>query len=230
MATVKQIQANRLNAQKCHGPTSDRGKARSALNALKSGIHAEAEILPWEDPAERAALAAEYHADHQPQTAEERSLVDNLVHYEFLSRRFRKMEVNIVTSKIPEGADPHNPAVAGKAWCDASAELGRLQRRMDANNRNFHRDLDQLRLLEAQSPGPVPETVAEAPSPAVTSEEIGFVSRNLNNPNRPQVTYGVYHPKNPNHPEPRYCPRCSKLGYILINCDFRLEEPASDAS
>jgi hypothetical protein len=158
MATPKQIRANRLNAQNCTGPSSAEGQARSSSNALKSGIHAESdlgpptEVLPWEDPAERAALRAEYHAHHQPRTPEERAMVDNLVHGEFLSRRFRRSEVQIVVSKIPAGADPAAEAVIGQAYAAASGELGRLQRRMDANNRNFHRDLDELRLLKSERP------------------------------------------------------------------------------
>src|ERR1017187_7186305 len=58
-------------------------------NALKSGIRAESEVLPWEDPAERAALGAEYVVHNQPRTPQERALVDNLAHGEFLFRRFR---------------------------------------------------------------------------------------------------------------------------------------------
>jgi len=158
MATLKQTRANRLNAQKCNGPSSAEGKARSSSNALKSGIQAESEILPWEDPAERAVLRDEYHICHQPRTPEERSLVDSLAHGEFVLRRLRRVEVKIVISKIPdeadlpEGTDLNDDAVIGQSYIDASGELGRLQRRMDATNRAFHRDLDQLRLLEAERP------------------------------------------------------------------------------
>jgi len=152
MATIKQIRANRLNAQKCAGPSSAEGKARSSQNALKSGIQAESEVLPWEDPAERATVAAEWTQHHHPCTPEERTLVDSLAHAEFIFRRLRRAEVKIVISKIPDSADLDDDAVIGKAYADASGELGRLQRRMDATNRAFHRDLDQLRLLVAERP------------------------------------------------------------------------------
>jgi len=152
MPTLKQTRANRLNAQKCNGPSSAEGKARSSKNALKSGIHAESEVLPWEDPAERATIAVDWTRHHHPCTPEERTLVDSLAHGESLFRRFRECEVKIVMSKIPDGADLTNPAVIGRAYADASPELGRLQRRMDATNRNFHRDLDNLRLLQAEYP------------------------------------------------------------------------------
>jgi len=152
MPTLKQTRANRLNAQKCTGPSSAEGKARSSGNALKSGIQAESEVLPWEDPAERAGLREEYTHHNQPCTPQERALVDNLVHAEFVLRRLRRAEVKIVISKIPDGADLDDDAVIGQAYIDASGELGRLQRRMDATNRAFHRDLDEFRLLVAERP------------------------------------------------------------------------------
>src|SRR5258708_18118591 len=120
MPTLKQLQANRLNAQNSTGPTSAEGKAHSSQNALKSGIDSESEVLFWEDAAERAALSLEWHQHHQPRTPQERMLVDNLLHFEFLNRRFRRMEVRIVESKVPPDADPTGAAVIGQALADAS--------------------------------------------------------------------------------------------------------------
>jgi len=50
-------------------------------------------------------------------------MVDNLVHGEFLSRRFRRSEVTIVISKIPGGANPDDDAAIGQAYSAASAEF-----------------------------------------------------------------------------------------------------------
>jgi hypothetical protein len=47
MSSLKQQEANRLNAQKSAGPRTLAGKAVSRFNALKSGIDAEAETLPF---------------------------------------------------------------------------------------------------------------------------------------------------------------------------------------
>ena len=41
MATEKQIEANRLNAQKSTGPRTDAGKRKSRLNAVKRWCHIE---------------------------------------------------------------------------------------------------------------------------------------------------------------------------------------------
>jgi len=199
MATLKQVQANRLNAQKSTGPRSAEGKAHSSANALQSGIYAESEVLPWEDPAERESLTVEYHQHHQPRTPEERALIDNLVHGEFLARRFRKSEVKIVLSKIPAGANPREDGVAGQAYIDASSELGRLQRRMDANNRAFHRDLDQLRLLKAERPPfdpPPPLVLVPLPQDPPDPSPVG-------EPDSPEPEAPAAHPEAPApHPEP----------------------------
>jgi len=51
MASLKQIQANRLNAQRSTGPRSTEGKAKSRFNALKSGIDVQLVVILDEDPA-----------------------------------------------------------------------------------------------------------------------------------------------------------------------------------
>jgi hypothetical protein len=49
MATQKQIEANRRNAQKSTGPKTEAGKATAKFNALKHGMTAEVAVLPHED-------------------------------------------------------------------------------------------------------------------------------------------------------------------------------------
>src|SRR6476619_5991854 len=49
MATQKQIEANRRNAQKSTGPKTEEGKTKSKFNAMKHGMTAEVAVLPHED-------------------------------------------------------------------------------------------------------------------------------------------------------------------------------------
>ena len=58
MATQRQIEANRRNAQKCTGPRTPEGKARSSRNALKTGIDAKSAVLPSESAAKLDELTA----------------------------------------------------------------------------------------------------------------------------------------------------------------------------
>jgi hypothetical protein len=50
MATEKQIAANKRNAQKSTGPTTEVGRANSSRNALKHGLTAEQVTIEGEDP------------------------------------------------------------------------------------------------------------------------------------------------------------------------------------
>src|ERR1700709_2578729 len=66
MSTLKQIAANRRNALKSTGPTSNEGKKQSRRNALKHGLAGSGLVLPL---AERAAVEdriAEWHSSLKP--------------------------------------------------------------------------------------------------------------------------------------------------------------------
>ena len=58
MSTLKQIEANRLNAKKSTGPRTAEGKAAVRLNALKHGLFALDPIIEGEKPAHFDALRA----------------------------------------------------------------------------------------------------------------------------------------------------------------------------
>ena len=51
MPTVSQIAANQRNAQLSTGPTSQTGKAKSSLNAVKTGLTGRTVLLPSDDAA-----------------------------------------------------------------------------------------------------------------------------------------------------------------------------------
>ena len=82
MSTIRQIEANRRNAQKSTGPTSVTGKAASSMNGLKTGIHAKSLLLPSEKLADLELLIEEYYQHHHPACPEARSLVDDLIYCE----------------------------------------------------------------------------------------------------------------------------------------------------
>ena len=45
MSTINQKRANRLNAEKSTGPTTEAGEAKSPFNALVHGLRAESTLL-----------------------------------------------------------------------------------------------------------------------------------------------------------------------------------------
>jgi|SRR5579859_5668175 len=95
MATQKQIDANRKNAQRSTGPKWPPGKHRSSLNAVKLGIFAQTVLLPNEDPKVFAKVARDIYADWNPKTSTQRALVDMLIATLWRSRRFQTVEVGL---------------------------------------------------------------------------------------------------------------------------------------
>jgi hypothetical protein len=96
MSSIRQIEANRRNAQLSTGPRTAQGKAISSMNALKYGIYAESSVLPGEDKAAFAALTEQFRRDCQPQTNVESALVDNIVYQAWLLRRFARIDAQLI--------------------------------------------------------------------------------------------------------------------------------------
>jgi hypothetical protein len=63
MTTLKQIAANRRNAAKSTGPTTEEGKQRSRCNALRHGLTAETVICTLEHVEDYRAFEAAITAD-----------------------------------------------------------------------------------------------------------------------------------------------------------------------
>jgi hypothetical protein len=76
MATLKQIEANRLNAQRSTGPRSEAGRTASAQNSRKHGCYAGQVVIEGQDQAQFNQLLDEYMEEYQPQGLRERHLVE----------------------------------------------------------------------------------------------------------------------------------------------------------
>jgi hypothetical protein len=163
MPSLKQIEANRLNAQKSTGPRSIAGKAAVRFNALKSGIDAQSQVIPGENPAALELLAAEYHDRYQPATPEVRALVDTLITAEWMQRRFRTLEAQLFQFNITRFFREEKGLTAAQAYNRDDATFLRLQRRIDAAERTFHRTLAALQKIESHAPQPAP--LAPGPRP-----------------------------------------------------------------
>jgi hypothetical protein len=173
MATIQQIEANRLNAQKSTGPRSVEGKAVSCFNAIKTGIDAKSQIVRGEDPAELQTLTAEYRERWQPASPEQRLLVDTLVDCEWLLRRFRKAEAQLWQCKMQKAEiwKPDPECLVGLGFDYGCEQFSRLQRRIDSTNRNYHRALKELQRLDSErrEPDPPPAS-ASAANPQLRNE------------------------------------------------------------
>jgi hypothetical protein len=194
MSSPKQIEANRRNAQKSTGPRSVDGKTAASRNALKSGIDANTQFLPGEKPANLESLAAEYYNRYRPTAPDARHLVDTLIANEWLLRRFRGIEVQVVKHEMTSAGsflDGKNPV--GHAYMHSDRALDRLQRRINSAERNYHRALKELQSL--------PHGFQEAGS-ASPQAEIGFVPQFESAVPPPAETRGLQSPAPDSLPSP----------------------------
>ena len=187
MASQKQLAANRRNSQKSTGPRSAEGKARSSMNALKTGIDAQSQLIRGEEPAALEELVTEYHGRFRPTTPEQRMLVDTLVDCEWLLRRFRAVE-----TQLWEDATHIFDITLAQAYSKKCDEFTRLQRRIDMTQRHYHKalhELERLQAIEAEDTEDTapdqdsdPEPTRLTPPNTTPKSENGFV---------PQLTPGA---------------------------------------
>ena len=150
MATLKQIAANRRNAQRSTGPRSAEGKIASSRNSLRSGIYADREtILPTEDPGALIELRDEYYDHYQPSSPAGRCLVDSLISDEWLLRRFRRVEGELLTEANSEISQSAERFCIGSSYRDNERTLERLQRRINATRKSYLKTLEALESLQA---------------------------------------------------------------------------------
>jgi hypothetical protein len=95
MTSFRQIEANRRNARKSTGPTTEEGKQRSRCNAIRHGLTAETVIGALEDAEDYKAFEAAIIADYDAQSAVERELVLRLASLLWRLRRATTMETGL---------------------------------------------------------------------------------------------------------------------------------------
>ena len=92
MTSLKQIEANRRNADKSTGPTTPEGKLRSRGNAVRHGLTAETVIGTHEDADDYQAFELAITSDYDAATAVERELVLRLASVLWRLRRATGIE------------------------------------------------------------------------------------------------------------------------------------------
>lgn len=95
MATPRQIDANRRNAQKSTGPKTPEGKAAVSLNSLRHGLRARTVVLPGENRGEFQQLCDELEAEWQPLTRTEQFYLEQMVVAHWKLKRMEVAEASI---------------------------------------------------------------------------------------------------------------------------------------
>jgi hypothetical protein len=102
MTSFKQFEANRRNARKSTGPTSEEGKQRSRCNAVRHGLTAETVIGALEDAEDYKTFEAAIIADYDAQSAVERELVLRLASLLWRLRRATTIETALFESQAEQ--------------------------------------------------------------------------------------------------------------------------------
>ncbi len=102
MATAAQIEANRRNAARSTGPTSDQGKARSRLNAYRNGSRSRIIMpgLPHENPERIQQRTEQYLDDLQPRDSMELDLVHQMARLSLAVERAERMEIAHMADRV----------------------------------------------------------------------------------------------------------------------------------
>src|SRR5438445_547493 len=137
MSSQRQIEANRLNAQKSTGPSTPEGRAAVSLNSLKYGLYAETLILPGEDPAAFEAFLDRLDAEHRPATPTEEAFVSQIAMATWRRARIQRMEVAFYKSE-------HKAYIGHDKWYTDLDDTGRLAH-------TAQRDANSQRLLDSFS-------------------------------------------------------------------------------
>jgi hypothetical protein len=161
MATDRQIEANRKNAQKCTGPRTEAGKEKSSQNALKTGLDAKSEVLRFESRPDYEALIAEFYARYHPTVPEDRALVDMLIRSEWLSRRYTAIDTAIWEHEFFKSGETS----LGATFLKSQEAFERVGRRINWAQRNYQLALKQLLEIRAKRAAEPEEPAAEPPNP-----------------------------------------------------------------
>jgi hypothetical protein len=156
MATEKQFEANRQNAQKSTGPRTPEGRAAVRLNGVKHGLTAETIVLKGESQADFTAMLDSFEAEHDPTTPTEEALVVQLALANWRLRRLYHQEAGFYTCQLQslKGVQKDlNLDDAGRmghaaAWSEST--LGLFNRQEGRLERTFYRALHELQRLHKE--------------------------------------------------------------------------------
>jgi hypothetical protein len=126
--SLKQLAANRRNAQKSTGPKTPNGQAVSKMNALKHGILSKEAVVHGrcikESDREFAALHQRFWQELNPVGPVEEMLVDQIVTTHWRLRRAMKAESGEIALSVDEGQwkrsrpNPHLQWTLWEVWGD----------------------------------------------------------------------------------------------------------------
>jgi hypothetical protein len=216
--TEAQRAAARANGAKSNGPTTEEGKAKSALNSIRHGLLADILVLRTESEPMFLALLNGYLDDYHPEGQTENDLVEEIAAAKWQQQRcwaLAKALVDITMDRMEQEIAGEfceidsvtRTALAFAKDADQSAALALLNRYAARHGREWHRAVDKLRKIQKERRELGTEILQNEPDPDPTPQ--------LATSHQPLATDVL-----PNEPEPEVNPEPS------ITSDSPLEPAA----
>ena len=95
MSSDAQIHSNQVNAQLSTGPKTPEGKAKSSLNAVKTGLTGRTVLLPGDDAIAYRSHIQRFFDQHKPATEAEETLIQSVADTEWRLLRIPSLEMGI---------------------------------------------------------------------------------------------------------------------------------------
>ena len=158
MATEKQIEANRINAQLSTGPASPESKAKVRMNAMRDGITGQIITLSEDERPIFEQLKAELIEDLAPKTTMELHLASSIAWDTWRLDHLRAVEMNLyaIGTQDPdcdlacEGPQLHTAMSGALTFVKQSKKMGLLSIYEQRLNRSIHKNMEKLAELQAE--------------------------------------------------------------------------------
>ena len=157
-SSAAKIEANRANAQLSTGPKSVAGRAKSSMNAVKTGLTGRTVLLTTDDTAAYQELVKRFQNRYQPATDEERELTQQLADTEWRLLRISTLETGIYAigrRELASQFEKEDPEIAAsmleaQIFLLYQRPLNNLSIQENRLRRSFHKT--EAKLMELQKP------------------------------------------------------------------------------
>ena len=150
--------ANQANAQLSSGPRTEEGRAKSSLNAVKTGLIGRTVLLPSDDTAEYERHVAAFYDEYQPVGLQECELVQSIADTFWRLRRIPILETAIFAKGRIEFAElfseqdlaarPH--LIDAHTFITYEKQIRNLQLQEARLARRREKEIAELRKLQAE--------------------------------------------------------------------------------
>jgi len=130
MATERQFEANRRNAEKSTGPKTSHGKDSVRMNALRHGLFAQAVVQPGDSQEDFDRHCAGFKSAWKPKNRPEKLLVEKMAIAEWKLARLERTEASLLQNGHPDGA-----------WVALFDRLSQYQCRLERTSIRMHKEL-----------------------------------------------------------------------------------------